>query len=216
MQLDLTRKLLILGCGGHSKVSTETAEAIGFSDICYMDIYGTNNIFLGKKVYRQINENYCDYFFVAIGDNFLREKAYYEFLKNNPNVHCPALIHPSSCLSPRCSINDGTLVMPLCVINSEANIGVGVIINTSSIVEHNSQLMDFSSIAPGVKMGGNVTIGTRSAISIGANVANGISIGEDVVVGGSSFVLNDLKNNCIAYGTPAKFVRFRKSGEKYL
>ena len=67
-------------------------------------------------------------------------------------------------------------------------IGNGVIINTSSSVDHDCYLKDFCSLAPGVNIGGNVVIGKRTFLSIGAKVMHGIKIGNDNVVGGSSFV----------------------------
>ena len=105
--------------------------------------------------------------------------------------------------------------MPNCVVNSYVKIGKFVIVNTASVIEHDSVLMDFSSIAPGVCLGGNVKIGKRSAISINSAVSNGISIGNDSVIGGSSLVLNDVKNNCLTFGIPAKFIRGRGIDEEY-
>ena len=68
-------KLLIIGCGGHSKVVTEIAEAIGIKNIQYLDQLETINNFLGKKPFTKINENFIGNFVVAIGDNSLREKV---------------------------------------------------------------------------------------------------------------------------------------------
>jgi acetyltransferase-like isoleucine patch superfamily enzyme len=106
--------------------------------------------------------------------------------------------------------------MPLCVINGESLIGDGVIVNTRSSVDHHSVLMNFSSIAPGVTLGGRVKIGERSAISIGTYVRNSINIGSDTVVGVGSVVLHDIPSNTVAYGIPAKTIRSRSRGEKYL
>ena len=127
-----------------------------------------------------------------------------------------SLIHPSSIISPRCSIGNGTVIMPLCVINSFSKIGNGVIINTRSSIDHDNCLKSFSSIAPGVSTGGNVYVGERSAVSIGASISHGIKIGSDVVIGASSLVNKNIDNNWVAYGTPVKLIRERKIGDKYL
>ena len=68
----------------------------------------------------------------------------------------------------------------------------------------------------GVCTGGNVSIGERSAISIGSTIKHGIKIGHDVVVGANSLVMDNIKSNQVVYGTPAKFVRKRSKGDKYL
>ena len=214
--IDPKKRLLIVGCGGHSKVITDIALALKFKDIFYQDLNTEKNEFLGKVVFNKDIKGYEDYFFIAIGDNYLREKALIEFQKNNPKATTITLIHPSSIVSEKCSIDVGSVVMPLCVINSSSKIGKGVIINSHSSLDHDNFIMDFSSIAPGVITGGNVNIGQRSAISIGSIIKNNISIGSDSVVGASSYVNKDISNNLVVYGSPAKIIRNRKIGEKYL
>lgn len=50
-QFDFKQQLLVLGCGGHSKVVTEVAEAIGFNYITYMDTSKEEkNFFLANKL----------------------------------------------------------------------------------------------------------------------------------------------------------------------
>ena len=174
------------------------------------------NQFLGNKVFHKELVNFNDYFFVALGDNFLRQKVTNSFLRKNPNSESATLIHPTSYVSENCSIGKGSVVMPLCVINSCSKIGEGVIINTRSSIDHDNYLMDFSSIAPGVATGGGVKIGLRSAISIGSVIKHNVKIGTDSVIGASSFVNMDISNNKVVYGTPAKIIRTRETGERYL
>ena len=105
--------------------------------------------------------------------------------------------------------------MPLSIINSSTEVGKGVIINSNTVVEHDNFVMDFSSLAPSVTTGGNVYIGARSAISIGCTIKNN-KVGSDSVIGASSYLNKDVGDNCIFYGNPAKFVRNKEIGEKYL
>ena len=90
------------------------------------------------------------------------------------------------------------------------------IINTKAAIDHDGTMMRFSSLAPGVTAGGNVTIGEFSAISIGASIKHNISIGNHAVIGAGSVVLNNCNNNVIMYGVPAKEIRNREVGERYL
>ena len=209
-------QLLIIGCGGHSKVVTDVAEEVGFKNISYLDTFSTRSEFLGRKIINNDLENYTGYFFVAIGDNYRRESVFIEFQNKNKRSNPVSLIHPSSIISQRCSIGKGTIVMPNCVINSCSDISDGVIINTKASVDHDNNIMSFSSLAPGVCTGGNVSIGKRSAISIGSTITHGINISHDVVVGANSLVMNDIKSNQVNYGTPAKLIRKRSKGDKYL
>ena len=70
--------------------------------------------------------------------------------------------------------------------------------------DHNNHLMSFSSLASGVTTGGNLSIGKRTAISLGTTIKHGIRIGSDIVSGASALVMKDINNNLVSYGTPAK------------
>ena len=217
IKLDTSSNLLIIGCGGHSKVVTEIAETLGFASISYLDNKFDSYSFRNKNVFKNINESYDEYFFVAIGDNYVRKKLYESFLETNRSAkQCPPLIHKSSYISPSVEVSSGTVIMPNVVINCDSKIGKGVIVNTSSVIEHDCYLDDFSSVAPGVNIGGNTKIGKSSAISIGSTVIHNIKIGSNSVVGASSLVLNDIPNQTLHYGTPAHYVRDRVIDEKYL
>lgn len=64
------------------------------------------------------------------------------------------LIHPNSTVSPRTSVDIGTVVMADAVINTGASIGKGVIINTCSSVDHDCIIEDYSHISVGVHLAG--------------------------------------------------------------
>ena len=72
------------------------------------------------------------------------------------------------------------------------------------------------SIAPGATLGGNVRVGGGSAISLGVGVIHGITIGEDTVIGAGAVVVRDMPPGVVAYGVPARVIRTRARGERYL
>ena len=94
--------------------------------------------------------------------------------------------------------------------------GAFCILNNNSSLDHDSKMLDYSSLAPGVSIGGNVQIGLFTAVSLGAKVIHGIIIGEHTIIGAGSIVLKNIPKYVIAYGTPAKVIRDRIVGEKYL
>ena len=53
-------------------------------------------------------------------------------------------------------------------------------------------------------LGGNVSIGQNSWIGIGSVIKQNIRIGSNVVIGAGSVVINDVEDNKIVYGVPAK------------
>jgi acetyltransferase-like isoleucine patch superfamily enzyme len=72
------------------------------------------------------------------------------------------------------------------------------------------------SFAPHSCAGGNVGVDDCSAVSLGANIIHAIRIGAHTVVGAGATVLKDLPDHVVAYGTPARVVRSREAGERYL
>ncbi|MFP2994604.1 acetyltransferase [Spongiivirga sp. MCCC 1A20706] len=153
---------------------------------------------------------------VAIGDNWVRFQMVERIKKIAPNFEFINVIHPSAILSPKSTIGQGTVVLTAGIINVSATVGNFCIINTKSSLGHDAIMDDFSSLAPGVTIGGSVRIGKYSNISIGVNVIQNISIGDHTVIGAGSTVVNHIASNKLALGTPAKVVRNRKIGEKYL
>jgi acetyltransferase-like isoleucine patch superfamily enzyme len=75
---------------------------------------------------------------------------------------------------------------------------------------------EFSSLAPGAITGGNCRIGAYSAISIGAVLRHGINVGEHSIVGAGATVLRDVEPYSVVYGSPARKVRDRVAGARYL
>jgi acetyltransferase-like isoleucine patch superfamily enzyme len=106
--------------------------------------------------------------------------------------------------------------MPGSVVGPKTDIGQFCILNTRSSIDHHGVMADCSSLAPGVTAGGGVRVGLRSAISIGAIVKHDVIIGNDCVVGAGSYVHANLPDSCVAYGTPARIVRSRNRGDRYL
>lgn len=213
---NFNKNLAIIGCGGHSKVVTEIAESIGFKKIFYIDKFMQKKYFLNREVNPKLIENYDEYIFVALGDNYKRERVFKEFQNNYKKSQIVSLIHPSAQVSKKCFVDIGSVVMPLCIINSSSKIGKGVILNSNTVVEHDNLIMDFSSLAPSVTTGGNVFVGERSSISISSTIKHNVKVGSDSVIGACSYLNKDVGDNCIFYGNPAKFVREREIGEKYL
>src|SRR5688500_14187516 len=102
------------------------------------------------------------------------------------------------------------------VVNSDGSIGNSCILNTKASLDHDSLMEDFSSLAPNATVVGNVVIGAFSAVSLGASIIHGVKIGEHSVLGAGALAVDDIPHHSVAYGTPAKVIRKRLEGDKYL
>jgi acetyltransferase-like isoleucine patch superfamily enzyme len=59
-------------------------------------------------------------------------------------------------------------------------------------------------------------MGEFSALSLRAAVIHGRAIGVHTVIGAGATVVKDIPDYVVAYGTPARVVRPRRAGERYL
>lgn len=153
---------------------------------------------------------------VAIGDNFVRSLVVARIREISPELPLVSAIHPQSCIATGVSVGDGTVVMAGVVINSCCSVGRCCILNTQCSLDHDSIMGDFSSLAPGVATGGNCRIGEYSAVSLGAVVGPSVNIGEHTVIGAGSLAIKSIGPFAVAYGVPARAIRNRKKGDKYL
>jgi acetyltransferase-like isoleucine patch superfamily enzyme len=76
-----------------------------------------------------------------------------------------------------------------------------------SIVGHDVQIGENTVISSMVNIGGKTVIGKNSYIGMGALVKDVVRIGDGVIVGMGSVVFNDLPDNVIALGNPARPMR---------
>ncbi len=153
---------------------------------------------------------------ITIGDNWTRKNIYNQISNLAPKLLWPNAIHPSVIIGNYVSIGKGILAMAGVIINSNAHLGDFTNYFTNCNVEHDCYIDDFASISAGVVLGGKVKVGKYSAIALSATIFDRLSIGENTVIGASSLVTKDIPDNVLAYGNPAKIVRIREKGEKFL
>lgn len=153
---------------------------------------------------------------VAIGDNVLRSKVVARIREICPDFQFVSAVHPQSSVAINVAIGEGAVVMAGAVISPCCSIGRFCILNSNASLDHDSILEDYSSCAPGSTIGGNCLVGQYAAIGIGAVLIHGVHVGGHTVVGAGSVVIKSIESFVVAYGVPAKTIKIRKRGEKYL
>jgi sugar O-acyltransferase (sialic acid O-acetyltransferase NeuD family) len=217
--------LIIIGSSGHASVIIDVVEKqkiyylLGLIDpfkkvgeiILKYKILGGEDIILEyHKMFNNLK------IFIAIGDNNSRNIVKQKVLDIIPSISFATLIHPSAQIGLNVSIGFGVCIMAGAIINSNVVIKDFVIVNTNSSIDHDCEIQENSSIAPGVVIGGNCIIGKSTSVCIGSIIKNAINIGSNSIIGAGSLLLQDCSDNTIMYGTPAKFIRTRLDDEKYL
>jgi len=215
------KRLLIVGAGGHAKVVYNIAlqlneyHIVGFVDTINLE----KNLLFGYKIFHKfsdISEIIFDECIIAIGDNFSRKKIKENLCSYQKSIKFATLIDKSVQLGESVSIEAGTVIMPSATLNIESSIGAHCIINTNASIDHECSVDDFSSIGPGAVLGGQVKLGELSAVGLGANIIEKIVIEENVVIGAGSVVISNIKKNITVCGVPAKEIKKRTLGQKYL
>ena len=219
------KKIIIVGSSGHSKVIIDIIEkenkfqiigCIDNNSEYKGDVLGYKVIGNDSDLSKILVNNPEHAIFVAIGDNWIRKKIVEKILKTNPDTNFASVIHPSAIIGKNCKIGKGVAIMAGTIINCNTIIEDFTIINTKVSIDHDCKIMKFSSLAPNVTTGGNITIGEFSSISIGSIIKHGVTIGNHTVIGAGSLLINSCGDQVVLYGTPAKEIRKRKIGESYL
>jgi sugar O-acyltransferase (sialic acid O-acetyltransferase NeuD family) len=153
---------------------------------------------------------------ISIGDNWIRYIISEQILSLVPNFEFVNAIHPSVIIGDNVKLGVGIVAMAGVIFNPQSIIGNFTFYATGAQVEHDCIISDFASISAGSVTGGYVKLGKFSALTLSVTVLDRLEIGENTVVGAGSLVLKSLPDNVLAYGNPAKIVRKRNIGEKFL
>ncbi|MCC7162716.1 MAG: acetyltransferase [Anaerolineae bacterium] len=205
-------RVIIVGAGGHAQVVADCllrARDKGgkFIPIGFVDDNPefSDKSFLSLQVLGALADLASiphDGVVVAVGNNRVRETIVARFA--GEGEHFVTVIHPSAIIAPDVLIADGAMLCAGCVVNTGSVIGAHVIVNTASSIDHHNQIGAFAHVAPGVHLGGDVSVGKGSLIGIGATVINGIKIGAASVVGAGAVVIRDVEDYEMVAGVPAR------------
>ena len=197
------KQLVIIGAGGHGRVSQDIAKYT-YRKIVFLDdadVKHSNIKLVGKlddcKKYIHNSD-----FFVAIGNNFVREKFFCELKELGATI--VSLIHPNSVIAQGVNVGIGSIIMAGVVINADANIGYGCIINTCSSVDHDCVIGDFCHVSIGCHLAGTVNVGRRTFIGAGATVINNVNICTECMIGAGAVVVKSIDKSGTYVGIPAK------------
>lgn len=97
-------------------------------------------------------------------------------------VRTPAFAANSAIVSPAAILGEATVICPLAIINRNAQLGVGVVVNVHCSVGHGASIGDYSVLSPYAALNGEARLGRRCFLGSRATVYPGISIGDDCVI----------------------------------
>ena len=193
--------MILYGASGHAKVIIDILEANGQK----IDFIVDDNPSLTELLCYEVRRNTGEYdeAIISIGSCEIRKKVV-ESLKVNKYL---TSVHPSSVVSPRATIDEGTVVMQGAIVQSSASIGKHCIVNTGASVDHDCEIGDFVHVAPHATVLGGVKVGEGSWIGAGAVVKQYITVGKNCMIGAGAVVLHDVPDGATVVGVPGKEIK---------
>lgn len=210
-------RVIGLGAGGHAKVVIEILRLMGDYELVGMldskrELWGTDVLkvpVLGDD--RLLPKLYIQgvrHVFIGVGSvgDMLPRRRLYEQAERQGFEFTQA-IHPQAVISPSVTIGKGPTIMAGAVINAAAQIRDNVIVNTGAIIEHDCVISSHVHIATGVHLASTVHVSEGTHIGLGASIRQSLSIGRNSVVGAGSVVIEDVPDNVVVVGVPARVLR---------
>lgn len=127
--------------------------------------------------------------------------------KKWPGRNFCVVVADSAVTALSAKLSPGTVVAPLAAIMAQVTLGDHVLVNTGSIVSHQSAIGAFTTLSPGVLVGGRVRIGAGVFVGIGAVIRDGVEIGDGAVIGAGAVVVDNVDAGAVMVGVPAKRIR---------
>lgn len=208
--------MLIIGAKGFAKEVLEICHQNG--EIKNLAFYDDVNEDIGDVLYNQFPilhtlkqaklyfETVDNQFTIGVGNPLLREKFTDEFTSIGGVL--TSTISKNACIgSYGVNIENGCNIMTNVVLTNDVTIEKGVLINQMTSIGHDVKVGEFTEICPNVCISGNCTIDQKVFIGTGAILLPGIKIGANAVIGAGAVVTEDLPDNCVAVGIPAKIIK---------
>jgi sugar O-acyltransferase (sialic acid O-acetyltransferase NeuD family) len=204
--------IILLGAGGHAKVlidvlHLQSVEILGIVDadpnkkgqaLMGVPIIGNDEEvtkYLPQEV-RLVN---------GIGSvrvNSLRRQLFEHF--KSKGYQFEKVVHPSAIIGAEVTFFEGVQIMAGVIIQTGCQIGMNVIINTGSSVDHDCQIGNHSHISPGAVLSGGVVVEENAHVGTGAVIIQGVRIGVNSLVAAGSVVIRNVLNDVTVAGVPAR------------
>lgn len=205
----MNKKLIFVGGGGHCKSVIDVAECAGYI------ILGI----LGRL--EEVGNKVLGYEVVGTDDDMVKYVDVAEFVVTVGQIKSPdsrirlhdmikevggqlaTIVSPTAHVSQYTTLGEGTVVMHHAVINADAIIGKGCIINTFANIEHDVVVGDYSHVSTGAMVNGGCVLGNGCFVGSQSVLSNGVTIGDGIIISAGAFVSQPLFEKGVYAGNPA-------------
>jgi sugar O-acyltransferase (sialic acid O-acetyltransferase NeuD family) len=212
--------LVVLGASGHGREVASAAAAVaasgaapgrvdGFLDdspdlagqtIGELTVLGTTDALAGRSAR------------ALLGVGYPETKARMVQRASGHGVEWPTLVHPAASIGDRVVLGRGCFVQSGSVLTCDIRVGEFVTVNCGVTINHDVTIASLATLSPGAHLGGRVSVGEGAFIGIGASVKQGVTVGAWSVVGAGAAVVEDVPENAVVAGVPARVMKTRDAG----
>lgn len=209
------KKIVLIGAGGHCKViidiikSNGDFQIVGVTDKNHTDDKVLDVPILGDdSILEGLYNDGVKFAFICIGalSNLSIRNNIYKKLKSI-GFQIPILIHKNAIVSQYSSISDGTCIMAGAIVNPNAEIGENCIINSGAIIEHDCVIGSNTHVSPKACIAGSSIVGSDCHVGLGSSIIQCVKIGNNVTIGAGAVVVNNVQDNVLVVGVPAKVIK---------
>lgn len=201
----MRQKLVIVGASAMGR------ETCAYARECGMDVKGfldsRPGILDGLDGYPPIISSVDEYepeagdeFVCAVGDPAMKQK-YAEAIAAK-GAKFVSVVHPSAYIGVNVRIGEGCIVCPHSIITNDSVLGHHVIVNVASSINHDNCIGDYTTICPGVRLAGRVSVGCGVFLGTGALVIPDVRLGDGVFVAAGATVTKSFESGRLM-GVPA-------------
>lgn len=127
-------------------------------------------------------------------------------IREHLDIRILPLVDPRATVGMDVTIEDGALVEAGAVIGPGTVVAEGAIVDVGAVVAHDCYLGPFSHLSPGCALSGVVHLKENVLVGVGAALNSTITVGSGVIVTPGSAVVNDIPDDVVVSGVPARII----------
>lgn len=198
--------ILVIGTGGLSKQCLEYIKT-NYKNPAFFDNLTREDYFYDYPLYHEDEiARTCEKFIVLVSNPVHRRILVKRF--NQYRINQASIISndfPNKILN--FSFNWNGVILEKCIAEESVKLGKNCLINTRCSLHHGVEIGEYTTISPSVTILGDCIIGDSTFIGAGTIIKEKTKIGKNVLIGMGSVVVNDIPDNEVWFGNPAKFIK---------